>query len=83
VKVSIRLYQLDLRATVRSDQGAISRNERSIQRFSKGKISGVVSRQIVPHLPDTCEQSEMRIAGERKVEKITESFGAPASGDAC
>jgi hypothetical protein len=62
-------------------QRTVSRNEWGIQRFSKGQISGVISRQTVPHLPDTSEQNEMRIAGEWKVDEIGESFGAPFSGD--
>jgi len=57
-------------------QRPISCNERGIQGFSKGQVSGVIGRKTVPHLPDSREQDVMRVAGERKVNKVGESFGA-------
>ncbi len=66
---------------VRFCQCSVSRDERGIQRFGKGQISGVISRQAVPHVPDAGEQDVMRIARERKIDEIGESFGAPFSGD--
>src|SRR5579864_6994109 len=69
-------YHLDPHLTPRSCERPISCDERSIQGFGKSQISGVISRKTVPHLPDAREQDVMRVAGERKVNKVGESFGA-------
>src|SRR5579859_5688632 len=62
-------------------QCTVSCDEGGIQRFSKSYISGIISRQTVPQLPNPGEQDEMGIAGEWKIDQISESFGASFSGN--
>src|SRR5271168_4086468 len=38
---SVRLYQLNARAAVRSRQGAVAREQRSIERFGESEVGGV------------------------------------------
>jgi hypothetical protein len=76
------LNYLDPYLAGRSCERAVSRNQRGIQRFSKSQISCIISREIVAHLPDAGEQHEMGIAGERKIEEVGESLGAPFRRDA-
>jgi hypothetical protein len=74
-------YNLDTHLASRSCQRTVSCNERSVQRLGKSQVSGVISRQSVPQLPNAGEQDEMWIAGERKIEEIGDRFGSPFSGD--
>jgi hypothetical protein len=74
-------YHFDSHSATRLSQRAVSCDERGIQRFSEGQISRIISRQIVPHLPNPGKQDEMRIAGEWKINEIGERFGASLSGD--
>jgi hypothetical protein len=69
-------YHFNPHLAARFCQRPISCNERRIQGFSKSQVSGVISRNTVPHLPDSCQQDVMRVTGERKVNKVGESFGA-------
>jgi hypothetical protein len=64
-------------------QRAVPRDQWSIERFRKGQVSGVVGCQSMLHLPDACEQDQMRIACQRKINEIGESFAGPLSGDDC
>jgi hypothetical protein len=76
------LNYLDPYLAGRSCQRAVSRDQRGIQSFGESQISSIISREIVPHLPDAGEQNEMWIAGERKIEEVGESLGAPFRRDA-
>ena len=76
---AVTSYHLDPHLARRSCQRAVSCDERSIQRFSKCQISGVISGETVPHLPDARKKHEMWIAGKWKVNEIDESFGAAFS----
>ncbi len=76
-------YHLNPHPAPRFCQRPVSCDERSIQRFSKSQIGGVISGETVPHLPDARKQDEMWIAGKRKINEIGESFGAAVSGDDC
>jgi hypothetical protein len=65
---------------VSSGQGAVAREQRSIEGFGESEVGGVIRGEIVTHLPDAREQNEMGIASERKIEEIDESFGGAFSG---
>jgi hypothetical protein len=47
--------------------------QRCIERFRKGYIDGVVSREIVPQVPHACQKKRVRIPSDEKVRKIGES----------
>lgn len=67
---------------MRSGEGAVAGEQRSIEGFGESEVGGVIRGEIVTHLPDAREQNEMGIASERKIEEIGESFGGAFSGDA-
>src|ERR1700746_1512551 len=69
-------YHFNPHLAARFCQRPISCNERSIQGFGKSQVSGVISGKTVPHLPDSRKQDVMRVTGERKLNKVGESFGA-------
>src|ERR1700746_2263850 len=72
-------YHFDSHSAARLSQRAVSCDECGIQRFSEGQISRIISRQIVPHLPNPGKQDEMRIAGEWKIKEVAERLGASFS----
>ena len=74
-------YHLDPHMAAGFCKRSVSCDEGCIQRFRQGQVSGVVSGQAVPHLPNAIEQDEMRIAGKWKIEEIRESFRTALSGD--
>jgi hypothetical protein len=51
-------------------QRTVAREEGGVERFSKSKVSGIVSGQSVAHLPHAREKDEMRIACEWKIDEI-------------
>jgi hypothetical protein len=69
-------YHFNSHLAARFCQCPISCNKRSIQRFGKSQVSGVISGKTVPHLPDSRKQDVMRVTGERKLNEVGESFGA-------
>ena len=69
-------YHFNPHLAARFCQRPISCDERGIQGFGKSQVSGVIRRQTVPHLPDSRKQDVMRVTGERKLNKVGESFGA-------
>jgi len=69
-------YHFNPHLAARFCQRPISCNERSIQGFSKSQVSGVIGGKTVPHLPDSRKQDVVRVTGERKLNKVAESFGA-------
>jgi hypothetical protein len=78
--VAFASHHLDPRLASRSRHCAVSGYEWGVQRLRKRQISGVISCQIVRHMPDAGEQDEMGIPRDRKVGEIGESFGAPFGG---
>jgi hypothetical protein len=69
-------YHFNPHLAARFCQCPISCNKRSIQRFGKSQVSGVIGGKTVPHLPDSRKQDVMRVTGERKLSEVAESFGA-------
>jgi len=72
---------VDSHGTSRLCQCTVPCNEFGVQRFRKGQIGGVIGRQTVTHLPNRCQQHEMRVAGNGKIGEIGESFRATFGGD--
>ena len=51
----------------------VAREQRSVERFSKGDVNGVVGREIVPQIPDTRQKEVMRISVQGKVCQVGQS----------
>ena len=51
----------------------VAREQRSVERFSKGDVNGVVGREIVPQVPDTRQKEVMRISVQGKVCQVGQS----------
>jgi len=51
----------------------VAREQRSVERFSKSDVNGVVGREIVPQVPDTRQKEVMRISVQGKVCQVGQS----------
>ena len=56
----------------RSGKAPITREQRRIERFGKGHIDGIVSREIVPQIPDPGQKEIVRISAQGKIHKVGE-----------
>jgi hypothetical protein len=71
----------DPRSRSRGAQRPIPRHEGRIQRLGQREIGGVVSREVVPQLPDALQQNVVRIPVERKIGEIAQRLTAPFGRD--
>jgi hypothetical protein len=51
----------------------IAREQRSIESFGKGNVDGVVSREIVPQIPDSGQKEVVRISAQGEIREVGES----------
>jgi len=51
----------------------ITREQRSVKSFRKGHVDGIVSREIVPQIPDPRQKEIMRMSAQGKVRKVGKS----------
>ncbi len=64
-----------------SGQTLITCEQWSVERFRKGHIDGIVSREIVPQIPDPRQKKIVRISAQGKVRKVGESGAAAFATD--
>jgi transposase len=60
----------------RGGEASITREQRSVERLGEGDVDGVVSREIVPQIPDARQKEIMRISVHGKIREIGESRAA-------
>src|SRR2546429_4798802 len=65
----------------RAGETPVKGDQRRIQRFGEGDVRGIVSREVVPQIPDTRQQGTVRIAVQRKVGEYRESCAAAFAVD--
>jgi hypothetical protein len=51
----------------RSGETLVARKQRSVERFGKGDVDGIIGREIVPQIPDTRQKEIMRVSAEGEV----------------
>ena len=59
-----------------SSQTLITCEQRSVKRFREGHIDGIVSREIVPQIPDPRQKEIVRISTQGKVREVGQSCAA-------
>jgi len=75
--ITSRSYQFDQCVMAGcSGQMLITREQRSVERFRKGHIDGIVSREIIPQIPDPRQKEIVRISAQGKVREVGESRAA-------
>ena len=65
----------------RSGETLVARKQRSVERFGKGDVDGIIGREIVPQIPDTRQKEIMRVSAEGKVSEVGESRTAAFAVD--
>lgn len=60
----------------RSGETLVARKQRSVQRFGKGYVDGIIGRKIVPQIPNARQKEIMRVSAEGKVGEIGKSRAA-------
>ena len=77
-----RSYQFDsCMMASRSGETLVARKQRSVERFGKGDVDGIIGREIVPQIPDTRQKKIMRVSAEGKVSEVGESRAAAFAVD--
>src|ERR1700680_3255192 len=77
-----RSYQFDsCMMAGRSGETLVARKQRSVERFGKGDVDGIIGREIVPQIPDTWQKEIMRVSAEGKVSEVGESRAAAFAVD--
>src|ERR1700722_4824468 len=59
--------------TGRSGETSITCEQRSIERFGKGDVGGIIGREIVSQIPDTRQKESVRISMQGKIREVGES----------
>ena len=67
--------------TGRSGETSITCEQRSIERFGKGDVGGIIGREIVPQIPDTWQKEIVRISMQGKIREVDESSTAAVAVD--
>ena len=65
----------------RTGETPVAGDQRHIQRFGEGDVGSVVSREVVPQIPDTGQKETVRIAVHRKLGEYCESCAAAFAVD--
>ncbi len=60
----------------RGGEASVAREQRSVERFGKGYVDGVIGRQVVSQIPDARQKEIMRVSVQRKIREIGESGAA-------
>jgi|GEM_PF-3637018 len=57
----------------RGGKTLIAREQRSVERFRKGHVDRIVSREIVPQIPDPRQKEIVRISAQGKIREVGKS----------
>jgi hypothetical protein len=60
---------------------SVTCEQRCVKRFRESHIDGVIGREVVPQIPDTCQKKIVRIPSNWKIREIGESLVAPLCVD--
>ena len=65
----------------RSGETLVARKQRSVERFGKGDVDGIIGREIVPQIPYTRQKEIMGVSAEGKVSEVGKSRAAAFAVD--
>jgi hypothetical protein len=63
----------------RSGETPIAREQRSVERFGKGDVDGVIGREIIPQSPDAWQKEIVRVSVQGKIRDMSTRICFPRS----